>query len=332
MDKFSILLYNKQNGRRYVYAQGRKIYMPKDLLGLKDLSAQSITKILDKAEEMKKIVLGDNKKIQNLQGKTAVNLFYENSTRTRVSFELAAKYMGANSANITASGSSVQKGETLLDTARTIDAMGTDILVIRHSQSGAPHFIAPRVNASVINAGDGMNEHPTQALLDMLTIREKKGKIDGLKVAIVGDIEHSRVVRSNIYGLTKLGASVSVGGPATLLPKGMEEMGVEVFKSVHEAIIDADVVMGLRIQLERQKSGLFPSLREYYRFFGINDTRLKLAKPDAIIMHPGPVNRGVELSSSVIDGERSVINEQVTSGVAARMAVMDMLAHGGIED
>ncbi len=306
--------------------------MKKDLLGLKDLSAENIKYILDTADTMKLILKQPNKKTPHLQGKTVVNLFYENSTRTRLSFELAAKYMSANAANITAGGSSVQKGETLTDTAKTINAMGTDILVMRHSMSGAPHLIAPLVTASVINAGDGMDEHPTQALLDMLTIREKKGHIDGLKVAIVGDIYHSRVVRSNIYGLTKLGAEVSVGGPATLIPQGMEKMGVKVFKSVHEAIVDADVVMGLRIQLERQKSGLFPTLREYYRFFGIDEKRLKFAKPDALVMHPGPVNRGVEFSSGVIDGAQSVINEQVTSGVAVRMAVMSILSEGGFKE
>ena len=305
--------------------------MTKDLLGLKDLSADEIKRILDTAETMKLIIKQPSKKTPHLQGKTVVNLFYENSTRTRLSFELAAKYMSANAANITASGSSVQKGETLIDTANTINAMGTDILVMRHSMSGAPHLIAPLVSASVINAGDGMNEHPTQALLDMLTIKEKKGHIDGLKVAIIGDIKHSRVVRSNIYGLTKLGARVSVGGPSTLIPQGMEKMGVEVFTSIQEAIIDADVVMGLRIQLERQKSGLFPSLREYYRFFGVDDARLKYAKQDALVMHPGPVNRGVEFSSSVIDGDQSVINEQVTSGVAVRMAIMYILSRGGFE-
>ena len=303
----------------------------KDLLGLKDLSAEEIKNILRTAETMKLIIKQPSKKTPHLQGRTVVNLFYENSTRTRLSFELAAKYMSANAANITASGSSVQKGETLIDTANTINAMGTDILVMRHSMSGAPHLLSPLVSASIINAGDGMNEHPTQALLDMLTIQEKKGHIDGLKVAIIGDVKHSRVVRSNIYGLTKLGAEVSVGGPATLIPQGMEEMGCKVFKSIQEAIIDADVVMGLRIQLERQKSGLFPSLREYHRFFGVDDARLKYAKPDALVMHPGPVNRGVEFSSSVIDGEASVINEQVTSGVAVRMAIMYLLSRGGFD-
>ena len=297
--------------------------MKKDLLGLKDISAKEIENILETAGTMKLILGQTNKKTPHLQGKTVVNLFYENSTRTRLSFELAATYMSANAANITASGSSVQKGETLIDTAETINAMGTDILVMRHNMSGAPHLIAPLVSASVINAGDGMDEHPTQALLDMLTIKEKKGSF---KVAIIGDIYHSRVVRSNVYGLTKLGADVSVGGPTTLMPPGMERLGVKVFNNVEDAIKDADVVMGLRIQLERQKKGLFP------RFFGVDNERLKLAKPGALVMHPGPVNRGVEFSSSVIDGEQSVINEQVTNGVAVRMAVMYILSRGGFED
>jgi aspartate carbamoyltransferase catalytic subunit len=303
----------------------------KDLLGLKDLTAEDIEYILKNAHTMKHILTQPSKKTPHLQGRTVVTLFYENSTRTRLSFELAAKYMSANAANISAGGSSVAKGENLIDTAQTINAMATDILVMRHHMSGAPHLIAPLVKASVINAGDGMDEHPTQALLDMMTIQEKKGKIEGLKVAIVGDIYHSRVARSNIYGLTKLGAEVSVGGPATLIPEGMEQMGVKVFHSVHEAIVDADVVMGLRIQLERQKSGLFPSVREYNRFFGIDEKRLRFAKPDALVMHPGPVNRGVEFSSGVADGPQSVINEQVTNGVAVRMAVMYILSryHGG---
>ena len=303
--------------------------MKHDLLGLKELNADQIRNILDEAADMKRVVLSKEKKIHNLQGKTVVNLFYENSTRTRLSFELAAKYMSANAANISSSGSSVAKGETLADTAETINAMGTDILVMRHNMSGAPHILSKLVDASVVNAGDGMDEHPTQALLDMLTMIEHKGHIEGLKVAIIGDIYHSRVVRSNIYGLTKLGAEVSVGGPRTLMPMGIDEMGVQVFDNVHEALVDADIVMGLRIQLERQKKWLFPSIREYFRFFGVDESRLKLAKPDAIVMHPGPVNRGVELSTAVIDGARSVITQQVTSGVAVRMAVMDMLVHGG---
>lgn len=298
----------------------------KDLLGLKDLSAQEITEILDQAEFMKKIVLSDNKKSQHLMGKSITTLFYENSTRTRLSFELAAKYMSASAANISASASSVAKGESLIDTARTIDMMGTDIIIIRHSMSGAPHLIAKNVKASVINAGDGMNEHPTQALLDMFTVREKKGKIAGLKVAVTGDILHSRVARSNIYGMTKMGAEVSLGGPSTLIPPELEKLGVKVFKSIQEAMIDADVVMGLRMQLERQKSGLFPTLREYTRFFGIDEKRMQFAKPDAILLHPGPVNRGVELSGEAVDSEFSFINEQVTNGVAVRMAIMYLLS------
>ncbi|MDD6484313.1 MAG: aspartate carbamoyltransferase catalytic subunit [Clostridiales bacterium] len=303
--------------------------MRKDLLGLKDLSAQEIKNILDTAKSMKSIIENPKKKTPHLQGKTVVNLFYENSTRTRLSFELAAKYMSANAANITASGSSVQKGETLIDTAETINAMGTDILVMRHNMSGAPHLISKIVDASVINAGDGMDEHPTQALLDMLTMLEHFDSLEGKKVAIIGDITHSRVVRSNIYGLKKLGAEVVVGGPATLMPAGIEDMGVKAYTTIQEAIIGADIVMGLRIQLERQKKGLFPSIREYYRFFGVDDDLMKLAKPHAILMHPGPVNRGVELSTSLIDGEKSVIVNQVTSGVAVRMAVMYMLSIGG---
>lgn len=252
--------------------------MKRDLLGIKQTSKEDLETILARAKDMKKIVLSDNKKIPTLSGKTVVTMFYENSTRTRMSFELASKYMGASAANMTAKGSSVAKGENLLDTARTIDRMGTDIMIIRHEMSGAPHLVAPAVKASVVNAGDGMNEHPTQALLDAFTMIEKKGAIAGLKVAIIGDIYHSRVARSNIYLLNKLGAEVSVGGPSTLLPHGLEQLGVKVFKSIHEAIVDADVVMCLRIQLERQKSGLFPSVREYNRFFGLDDVRLKFGQ------------------------------------------------------
>lgn len=299
--------------------------MKKDLLGLKALSRDELMHILNNAVQMKKIVLSGNKNINLLTGKTVVTLFYENSTRTRLSFELAAKYMGANTANISAQGSSVAKGENLIDTAKTIDAMGTDIIAMRHPRSGAPNLIAPLVKASVINAGDGMHEHPTQALLDLFTILEKKGRIEGLKIAIVGDILHSRVVRSNIHAMKTLGAEVCVGGPSTLLAPGLEKLGVKVFKSVQEAMIDADVVMCLRIQLERQKSGLFPSLGEYNRFFGVDSRRMRFAKEDAIILHPGPVNRGVELSSEAIDGDQSCINEQVTNGVAVRMSVMDWL-------
>lgn len=297
----------------------------KDLLGLRDITAEEIEYILNTAKTMKYILSSNNKKTAHLQGKSIITLFYENSTRTRLSFELASKYMGANAANISASSSSVQKGETLIDTGKTIDSMGSDVIIIRHPMSGAPHLLAQNVKSSIINAGDGMNEHPTQALLDMFTMVEKKGSLKGLKVAIIGDILHSRVARSNIWGLTKMGAEVNVSGPATLIPPGIEKLGVNVFSTVQEAILDADVVMSLRIQLERQKKGLFPSIREYSRFFGLDDKRLRLAKEDALVMHPGPVNRGVELSSAVMDGDQSAINEQVTNGVAIRMALLYLL-------
>lgn len=297
----------------------------KDLLEIKELNKEVIIDILDQAEDMKKIILSGNKKTSHLSGKSIVTLFYENSTRTRLSFELAAKYLGANAANISTSTSSVTKGETLIDTGKTIEAMGTDVIVIRHSMAGAPHLLAKNVKCSVINAGDGMNEHPTQSLLDMFTIREKKGKIEGLRVAIVGDIYHSRVARSDIYALLKLGADINVAGPETLIPSNIEKLGVKVFTSVHEAILDADVIIGLRIQLERQKKGMFPSIREYSKFFGIDNNRLKLAKEDVLVMHPGPVNRGVELSTNVIDSDLSVINEQVTNGLAVRMAILNSL-------
>lgn len=301
----------------------------KDLLGLRDVSAEEIQYILETAKTMKYILSSNNKKTPHLQGKSIITLFYENSTRTRLSFELASKYMGASAANISASSSSVQKGETLIDTGKTIDSMGSDVIIIRHPMSGAPHLLAKNVKASVINAGDGTNEHPTQALLDMFTIIEKKGSLKGLKIAIVGDILHSRVARSNIWGMTKLGAEVNISGPATLMPPEIEKLGVNVFSTVQEALLDADVVMGLRIQLERQKKGLFPSIREYSRFFGLDEKRLKLAKEDALVLHPGPVNRGVELSSAVMDGEQSLINEQVTNGVAIRMALLYLLTRRG---
>lgn len=298
----------------------------KDLLGIKELSKEDIYLILDTAAEMKEKVISQDKKTYHLQGKSIVTLFYENSTRTRLSFELASKYMSSSSANITASGSSVQKGESLIDTGRTIDRMGTDVIIIRHASSGAPHLLAKNVKASVINAGDGMDEHPTQALLDMYTIREKKGGFEGLKAAIIGDITHSRVARSDAYALTKLGAEVFAAGPPTLIPLGFEEAGnVTVCKTVEEAVKDADVIINLRIQLERQKAALFPTIREYSAFFGLNPERLALAKPDALVMHPGPINRGVELTSAVADCERSFIDEQVTNGVAVRMAVLYLL-------
>lgn len=303
----------------------------KDLLGLRDITAAEIDEILHNAGVMKYILDQNSKKTPHLQGKSILTLFYENSTRTRVSFELASKYMSAASANISASASSVAKGESLLDTARTLDRMAADVIIIRHPMSGAPHLIAKHVRAAVINAGDGMNEHPTQALLDMLTIKEKKGGFEGLKVAIVGDVLHSRVARSNIWGLTKMGAKVTVAAPGTLMPRGIEDMGCKAAPCVAEAVDGADVVMCLRIQKERQQSGLFPSTREYFKFYSINNNVLKLARKDAIVMHPGPMNRGVEISSEVADSSRSVITGQVKNGVAVRMALLFLLTRRGLE-
>ncbi|MFV0498371.1 MAG: aspartate carbamoyltransferase catalytic subunit [Candidatus Fimivivens sp.] len=298
----------------------------KDLLGLRDISREEIEEILNTAAAMKQVVSGPTKKTSHLQGKSIVTLFYENSTRTRLSFELASKYMSAVAANIAASSSSVKKGETLIDTAQTIDMMGTDVIIMRHPMSGAPHIMAKHVKSAIINAGDGTNEHPTQALLDMMTIREKKGGFEGLKVAVVGDVVHSRVARSNVYGLTKMGAKVVLAGPPTLLPApGCEIPGVDYCYRVEDAVRDADVVMALRIQLERQKKGLFPSVREYARYFGIDPKMMQLARPDALVMHPGPMNRGVEISSYVADSDQSLINEQVTNGVAVRMALLYMM-------
>ena len=301
----------------------------KDLLGLKDVTAEEIQYILDNAATMKHILSQNVKKVPHLRGKSVITLFYENSTRTRMSFELAGKYLSADTANITASGSSVAKGENLLDTGRTLDVMGCDVIVMRHNCSGAPHLLSQHVNASVINARDGMNEHPTQALLDLLTMKEKKGRIEGLKVAIVGDVAHSRVARSNVYALNKLGAEVVLGGPATLMPRDVETLGVTAYEDVDKAIKDADVVMCLRLQKERQQSGLLPSMREYSKFFGVDTKRLRLAKEDALVMHPGPVNRGIELCTDAINLDRAVIDEQVTNGVAVRMAVLNILAKRG---
>lgn len=297
----------------------------KDLLGLYDLEAGEISEILDCANEMRKLL--DNKTIKSglLQGKSLITLFYENSTRTRTSFELAGKYLGAHEVNISVATSSVQKGETLIDTGKNLDAMKIDFIAIRHPVAGAPKLLAENVKASVLNGGDGMNEHPTQALLDMLTLRRKYGKIEGLKVAILGDIKHSRVAKSNLFGLKKLGAEVVMYAPATLMPRAIEKLGAKVAKSREEAIEGADAVMGLRIQLERQHGGLFPSLSEYSRYYGIKDELMKYAKKDAVILHPGPVNRGVELTPSLIDGEDSLILEQVTCGVAVRMALLKLL-------
>ena len=303
----------------------------KDLLSLRDVEREEIEMILSTAASMRQLLDSPTKKTAHLQGKSIVTLFYENSTRTRMSFELASKYMSAAAANISASASSVQKGESLLDTGRTLDRMGTDVIIIRHPMSGAPHLLAQHVNAAVINAGDGINEHPTQALLDMFTIKRHKGRLDGLKVAIVGDVLHSRVARSNIFGLHTMGAEVALCAPPTLMPAQMEELGVKTYTRVEEAVEGADVVMGLRIQKERQEEGNFPSLREYSEFFGINEERMKYAKPDALIMHPGPINRGVEITSDAADCEQSVINEQVTSGVAVRMALLYLLTRKGVQ-
>ena len=297
----------------------------KDLLGLVDASAEEICEILDTAANMKRLLRQGIKKLPHLEGCTATILFYENSTRTRTSFELAAKYMGATTINIAASSSSVAKGETLIDTGKTLDAMKNDFIIIRHPMGGAPYLLARTVKAGVINAGDGMNEHPTQALLDLCTMREKFGRIEGLKVAILGDIKHSRVANSNLFALAKLGAEVRMYAPETLIPKGIDRLGAKLCTSREEAVEGADVVMGLRIQLERQQAGNFPSLNEYAEFYGVNERVLSLASPDAIVMHPGPVNRGVELTSDVIDDGKSRIEDQVLSGVAVRMAILFLL-------
>ncbi len=298
----------------------------KDLLGLEDLSAEEIVSILDTARTFREVLDRPIPKVPSLRGLTAANLFFEASTRTRLSFELAEKRLSADTVSFQTSGSSVSKGESLKDTARNIEAMGIHLVVIRHQSSGAPHYLARNLDAGVINAGDGTHEHPTQGLLDIFTIRERRGERRGLRVAIIGDIMHSRVARSNIWGLTKLGASVTIAGPATMMPMEVERFGVEVAKSVDEAIEGADVVNILRIQLERQRSTLYPSLREYARVYGVTSARLRRAKPDVTVMHPGPMNRGVEIAQDVADGEHSVILQQVTNGVAVRMAVLYLLA------
>jgi len=300
----------------------------KDLFGMGQLSVKDIRLILDTAESLKEISARDIKKVPTLRGKSVVNFFYEPSTRTRTSFEMAAKRLSADTVSLSVSTSSMVKGETLIDTARNIQAMNPDLIVLRHSSSGAPQLLAREVKAGIINAGDGINEHPTQALLDLFTIREKKGKIEGLKVAIIGDISHSRVARSDIIGLTKMGAEVTVSGPPTMIPPGIEDFGVQVVYNPVEAVKGKDVVIMLRIQLERQSKALFPGLREYTVFFGLNREVLRKAKKDVIVMHPGPINRGVEITNDVADGPHSVILDQVTNGVAVRMAVMYLLMGG----
>jgi aspartate carbamoyltransferase catalytic subunit len=304
------------------------VYKHEHLLGLEELDAEEITTILDTAESFREISERPIKKVPVLRGQTVVNLFFEPSTRTRISFELAEKRLSADTVSFTASASSTQKGETLKDTARNIESMKINLVVIRHKAAGAPHFLANVLDAKIINAGDGAHEHPTQGLLDLFTIRRKFGRIEGLNVAIIGDITHSRVARSDLWGLTKLGASVTFCGPPTLIPPGIDQMGAKVSYDLDEVLPEADVIYILRIQLERQHGGLFPSLREYTQEFGITPERLKKAKPEAIIMHPGPINRGLELSPLVADGPRSMILDQVTNGVAVRMAVLYLLSGG----
>ncbi|MDI9570725.1 MAG: aspartate carbamoyltransferase catalytic subunit [Pseudomonadota bacterium] len=300
----------------------------KDMLGIRDLSREEILLILDTADSFIEISTREIKKVPTLRGKTVVNLFYEASTRTRTSFEIAGKRLSADTINISSTTSSVVKGETLIDTARNLEAMNPDVIVIRHSAAGAPHMLAALVKPPVINAGDGAHEHPTQALLDMMTIRSKKGRLENLRIAIVGDIAHSRVARSNIHGLKTMGAQVVVAGPATMLPRDMALMGVEVHSSLEKALTGADVVMMLRIQIERQQQNFFPSLREYARRFCLNGRNIGLAKEDVLVMHPGPINRGVEIAPEIADGPFSVILDQVTNGVAVRMALLYLLTGG----
>jgi aspartate carbamoyltransferase catalytic subunit len=309
----------------------RATFPGKDLIGLETLNAEQIRAILDTAEAFKEISERPIKKVPVLRGKTIVNLFFEASTRTRISFEFAEKRLSADTVNITSVGSSVQKGETLVDTARNLEAMRIDMVVIRHGSSGAAQFLADRIPSNVINAGDGRHEHPTQGLLDILTIRDHVGHIAGVRVCIVGDVLHSRVARSNIWGLTKLGAQVGVCAPRTLLPIGIEELGVTVFDRVEAAIEWADVLNVLRLQLERMQAGFVPSVREYNRVFGITNERVARAGHNLIILHPGPMNRGVEIDSDVADGPHAVILDQVTNGVAVRMAVLYLLAGGAPE-
>lgn len=308
-----------------------KFDLKKDLLGMKDLSREEIDLILDTAVPMKDVIKRDIKKVPALRGKAMVTVFYENSTRTRTSFEVAGKYLSADTVNLAVSTSSVQKGESLRDTIKTIEVMGFDLMVIRHGMSGTPHYVARNTTMRVINAGDGANEHPTQALLDMFTIKEKKGTLEGLKVAIVGDIMHSRVARSNIYGLSRYGCEIRVVGPSTLIPPGLERMGVRSYYNLDEAFDGVDVINVLRIQRERQQAGLFPSLDEYANLYMVSPERLVRAKEDVLILHPGPMNRGVEISSALADSTQALINEQVTNGVAVRMALL-FLMMGGSKD
>lgn len=300
----------------------------KHVISLRDFSPEDIDLVLQVAESFKEISTRSIKKVPTLRGKTIINLFFEPSTRTKLSFEIAAKRMSADTFSISASTSSAKKGESLIDTAQNIQAMNPDIIIVRHSSSGVPYLLANHLDSSIINAGDGTHEHPSQALLDMMTVKEKKGTIAGLKIAIIGDITHSRVAHSNIIGFTKMGADVHVAGPATLMPPGIKEIGATPHLSINSAVENADVVMALRIQKERQEDPLFPSLREYATFFGVNKGTLQLAKPDALVMHPGPINRGIEMTPDIADGSQSVILEQVTNGVAIRMALLYLVMGG----
>jgi len=303
----------------------------KDLLGIRDLDADEINLLLTTADSFKEVVGREIKKVPTLRGRTVVNLFFEPSTRTRASFELAAKRLSADVINLSATSSSLVKGETLLDTAKNLEAMGADLIVVRHSASGAPALLAQALRCSVINAGDGAHEHPTQALLDLSTMMEHKGRISGLTVVLVGDVLHSRVARSNLWGLTKLGARVRVAGPPTMIPPCLDALGAEVFFSLDTALEGADVVMTLRLQLERQGKGYFPTLREYSRLWGLTRERLGRAKPDVLVMHPGPVNRGIEIAPDVADGLSSAILRQVANGIAVRMAALYLLSGGKSE-
>jgi aspartate carbamoyltransferase catalytic subunit len=304
----------------------------KDLLGLRDVTREEIEVILETAVPMKDIIRRDMKKVPALRGKGIITVFYENSTRTRTSFELAGKYLSADTSNLGVSTSSVQKGESLKDTIKTIEMMGPDVLVMRHPSSGAPHYVARNTGMRVINAGDGINEHPTQALLDMYSIRERKGTLEGLKVAIVGDILHSRVARSNIFGLSKFGCELRVIGPSTLIPPDVEKLGVKTYGNLESGLKGADVINVLRIQKERQHGALFPSIDEYRELYMVTPEHLALASDDAIVLHPGPMNRGIEISTELAESPRCVVNEQVSNGVAVRMAVLYLMLGGGRDE
>jgi len=304
-------------------------FTQKDILDIDNLSVDEINLILDAAKSMKEISNRPVKKVPTLRGKTVVLYFYEPSTRTRTSFDIAAKRLSADSISLSASGSSMVKGETLLDTARNLEAMNPDVVVLRHSSSGAPYMLSKMLRASIVNAGDGTHAHPTQALLDMMTVQEHKGRLENLKIAIIGDITHSRVARSNCIGFTKMGASVMLYGPPTLIPTGVESLGVSVAANMNDALDQADVIMMLRIQKERQKGFFFPSEREYASVYGVIADKLRLAKPDAVVMHPGPINRGLEIAPDVADGPHSIILDQVANGVAVRMAILYLIVTGG---